>query len=153
MDDKVCHLINKSALLHKRLMNRILERFDLTYAQYQVLKTIKKHSSLTAKEILVYMDTDKATLSGVLSRLENRSLIIRTKDPEDRRLMHIQLTERSNALCTQVSEIEMTCQDSLTENIKSRELKNFLNVFERIIQNQEAKIEEETQKNMEAKQQ
>lgn len=150
MDDKVCQLINKSALLHRRLMNRILERFNLTYAQYQVLKTIKKHSSLTAKEILVYMDTDKATLSGILSRLEKQSLIIRTKDPEDRRLMHIQLTERSNNLCDQVSQIETTCQDELTDNVKSRELKNFLSVFERIIQNQQDKIEEETKKTMEA---
>ena len=81
MNDKTCETINKSALLHKRLMNKILERFSLTYAQYQVLKTIKTHSSLTAKEILVYMDTDKATLSGVLSRLERQNLIIRTKDP------------------------------------------------------------------------
>jgi len=151
LNDKTCETINKSALLHKRLMNKILERFSLTYAQYQVLKTIKTHSSLTAKEILVYMDTDKATLSGVLSRLERQNLIIRTKDPEDKRLMHIQLTERSNMLCDQVSQVEMKCADALTENIKGRELKNFFSVFERILENQQSKLEEETKRTKEAR--
>ncbi len=142
MTEEICPTINKSSMLHKRMMGKILARFELTYAQYQVLKTIKQHKTLSAKEILVYLDTDKATLSGVLSRLEQKGLIKREKDPSDKRLMHITLTAASEALCSNVEVIEQTCADDLTKNIKPRELKNFLSVFERIIDNQNDKIRE-----------
>ena len=65
--------------------------------------------------------------------------------------MHIQLTERSNMLCDQVSQVEMKCADALTENIKGRELKNFFSVFERILENQQSKLEEETKRTKEAR--
>ncbi len=143
--DEICTTINKSSMLHKRMMGKILERFELTYAQYQVLKTIKKHQSLSAKEVLVYLDTDKATLSGVLSRLESKGLIKREKDANDRRLMHITLTAASEALCQQVMDIETTCAEELTKNVKPRELKNFFSVFERIIENQNDKIKSLTE--------
>ncbi len=140
MAQEICDTINKSALLHKRMMGKILDRFELTYAQYQVLKTIKKHQTLSAKEILVYLDTDKATLSGILGRLERNGLIKREKDPSDRRLMHISLTAASIALCDNVEVIENTCANDLTKGIKTREMKNFFNVFERIVENQHEKI-------------
>lgn len=135
-------------MLHKRLMAKILERFDLTYAQYQVLKTIKKHKTLSAKEILVYMDTDKATLSGILNRLEKNGLIRREQDAKDKRLKHVSLTAASEALCNNVESIEGGCAEELTHNIKPRELKNFFNVFEKIIANQQRKLQEETEKNI-----
>jgi len=146
MAEEICPTINKSALLHRRLMGKILERYDLTYSQYQVLKTIKQHGTLSAKEILVYLDTDKATLSGVLGRLEKHNLIKRERDPGDRRLMHITLTAASEALCENVEAREKECEDDLTKGIKPRELKNFMSVFDRIINNQIEKLNEETKK-------
>ncbi len=146
MAEEVCKMINKSSLLHKRLMAKILERFELTYAQYQVLKTIKHYKTLSAKEILVHLDTDKATLSGILNRLERNGLIKREKDPKDKRLKHVTLTAASEALCTNVQTIEDSCADDLTANIKPRELKNFFNVFEKIIENQHRKLREENEK-------
>ncbi len=144
MSEDICKFINKSALLHKRVMAKILERFELTYAQYQVLKTIKKHDTLSAKEILVHLDTDKATLSGVLGRLEKNGLIKREKDPKDKRLMHISLTAASIALCSNVEDIERQCANDLTKGIKPREVKNFMNVFEKLIENQKDKLADET---------
>jgi len=142
VSSRICELVSKSALYHKRLMTRMLERFDVTYAQYQVLKVIKQHQPLSAKEILVHLDTDKATLSGVLSRLEQRGYIQRDRDRSDKRVLHVRLTRTSSALLEAIEVKETECTDSLTHNIKNRELKNFFNVFERIINNQLRKIDE-----------
>ena len=144
MSEEICKLINKSAMLHRRIMAKILERYDLTYAQYQVLKTIRQHDTISAKEILVYLDTDKATLSGILSRLERNGLIRREKDPKDKRLMHISLTAASEALCDNVSDIEKQCSEDLTKGMKTKEVKNFLNVFERLVENQKDRLEKES---------
>lgn len=142
MEREICQIMNKGALLHKRLMTKILERFDLTYAQYQVLKIIKQHNGLTAKEILIYLDTDKATLSGILSRLEKNQLIERKANEEDRRLMHIHLKEKSLSICDEVTQIENACEADLLKGLKTKEVRYFFDVFNHIIGNQIKKIEE-----------
>ncbi|MFP4286993.1 MAG: MarR family winged helix-turn-helix transcriptional regulator [Candidatus Izemoplasmataceae bacterium] len=141
MDREICQLINKGALLHKRLMTKILEKFNLTYAQYQVLKIIKQYNGLTAKEILIYLDTDKATLSGVLSRLEKSELIERIANKEDKRLMHIFLKERSVEICDHVTMIENQCEHDLLKGLKTKEIRYFFDVFNHIINNQIDKLE------------
>lgn len=140
MEQEICVRINKSALYHKRLMQKILERFGITYAQYQVLKIIQEHPGLPAKEILVYIDSDKATLSGVLSRLEKNKLIKRKANEQDRRIIHNHLTSKSMEFCSNIRHIEETCANDLTDGIKPKELKIFMDVFNRIISNQVKKI-------------
>ncbi|MFU8787185.1 MAG: MarR family winged helix-turn-helix transcriptional regulator [Candidatus Izemoplasmataceae bacterium] len=147
MEREICNIINKGAILHKRLMTKILEQFDLTYAQYQVLKIIKQHNGLTAKEILIYLDTDKATLSGVLSRLEKHNLIERIPNQEDRRLMHIHLKEKSIEICDQVNLIETNCESDLLNGLKPKEIRYFFDVFNHIIGNQLKKLEEANKSN------
>ncbi|MFH5880934.1 MarR family winged helix-turn-helix transcriptional regulator [Liberiplasma polymorphum] len=147
MEREICNIINKGAILHKRLMTKILEQFDLTYAQYQVLKIIKQHNGLTAKEILIYLDTDKATLSGVLSRLEKHNLIERIPNQEDRRLMHIHLKEKSIEICDQVNLIETNCESDLLKGLKPKEIRYFFDVFNHIIGNQLKKLEEANKSN------
>ncbi len=142
---EICQMMHKGAMLHKRLMTRILERYDLTFAQYQVMKTISEHPGTSAKEILVYMDTDKATLSGVLYRLEQRGMIVRKKDPEDRRLVHIHLSEESQMICSEVTHLEKACEEDLLKGMRSKELKFFLEGFNHVLNNQIKKLEQENE--------
>lgn len=142
MEQDVMKMIAKSALNHKRIMTKLLERFDITYAQYQVLKTVKAYQPLTAKEMLVYLDTDKATLSGILNRLEKRELIIRAEDKRDRRLMYVQLSKVSAEMLKELDTLEKDIDKMLIDGVKNRELKNFMNAFETMLKNQQNKLEE-----------
>ncbi len=142
MEQNVSKLITKSALNHKRIMTKLLERFDITYAQYQVLRIVKAHQPITAKEMLVYLDTDKATLSGILNRLEKRDLVIRAEDKRDRRLMYVQLTKKSAEMLEDLEELEESTVEMLLDGVKNREYKNFLNAFETMLANQKNKLEE-----------
>ncbi len=142
MIESFCDMINKSALLHKRIMTRVLQKYELTYAQFQVLKTIQDHPGLSAKEVLIYLDTDKATLSGILHRLEKSVMIHRKIDPNDRRLMHLHLTHKSEAIINAVKEQEETCEKKLTKGLKNREIRIFQDAFQTIINNQNEQLKE-----------
>ncbi len=145
MSQSICHKIQKSAFYYKRLMNQILAPYQLTFAQYQVLKTIQHHEGITAKDILIYIDSDKATLSGVLTRLEKNGLVLRHPDSNDRRLMHIYLTEKSRLFCKNIYEIEIMCESEMTGKIRSKDLKIFDSVYAQIIANLESKTVEKPQ--------
>ena len=139
---EMCYKLNKSSMLYKRLMSKHLERLDITYSQLMVLRVVNSEPGITAKEILMQMDTDKATLSGVLARLERDNYIYRVKNEKDKRIQNIFVSEGSEKLCTEVSIIEKACISDLIKGISEEEAENFLAILDRFIENQVRKIEE-----------
>ena len=142
MVKEMCYKLNKSSMLYKRLMSKHLERLNITYSQLMVLRVISQEPGITAKEILLQMDTDKATLSGVLSRLERDNYVYRVKNENDRRIQNIYVSEGSEAICDEVSLIERACIQDLVAGISDEEKEQFLGILDRFIDNQIKKIEE-----------
>ena len=143
MVKEMCYKLNKSSMLYKRLMSKHLERLNITYSQLMVLRVANQEPGITAKEILMQMDTDKATLSGVLARLERDNYIYRLKNEKDKRIQNIFVSEGSEKLCTEVSVIERACISDLIDGISDEEAENFLSILDRFIANQVAKIDED----------
>jgi len=123
-------------------MSKHLERLDITYSQLMVLRVVNAEQGLTAKEILLQMDTDKATLSGVLSRLERDNYVYRVKNEKDKRVQNIYVSDGSEQLCHDVSVIEKACIDDLVKGITDEEAEAFIMVLDRFIANQIQKIEQ-----------
>lgn len=142
MVKEICYKLNKSGMLYKRLMAKHLERMNITYAQLMVLRVIDNEPGITAKEILMQMDTDKATLSGVISRLERDNYIYRVQNEKDGRVRNIYVSEGSEEICSEVNVIEQACMRSLMAGITEEEATEFLRVLDLFIANQITKIEE-----------
>lgn len=142
MVKEICYKLNKSGMLYKRLMAKHLERMNITYAQLMVLRVIDNEPGITAKEILMQMDTDKATLSGVISRLERDNYIYRVQNEKDGRVRNIYVSEGSEEICSEVNVIEQACMRSLMEGITEEEATEFLRVLDLFIANQVKKIDE-----------
>ncbi len=142
MVKEMCYKLNKSSMLYKRLMSKHLERLNITYSQLMVLRVVNQEPGITAKEILMQMDTDKATLSGVLSRLERNLYITRVKNEKDKRIQNIYISKGSEQLCNEVSIIEKACIADLIAGITLGEAEQFLHILDRFIENQVRKIEE-----------
>jgi len=142
MVKEMCYKLNRSSMLYKRLMSKHLDRLNITYSQLMVLRVANQEPGITAKEILMQMDTDKATLSGVLARLERDNYIYRVKNEKDKRIQNIFVSEGSEKLCTEVSIIEKACISDLIKGISEEEAENFLAILDRFIENQVRKIEE-----------
>lgn len=141
MVKEMCYKLNKASMLYKRLMSKHLERLNITYAQLMVLRVIDAEPGITAKEILMQMDTDKATLSGVISRLERDNYIYRVKNEQDKRVQNIYISEGSEKLCQEVGIIEQACIADLINGISEGEAEKFLEVLDLFIANQIRKIE------------
>ena len=142
MEKEICYKMNKSGMLYKRLMAKHLERLNITYAQLMVLRVIDNEPGITAKEILMQMDTDKATLSGVISRLERDNYIYRVQNEKDGRVRNIYVSEGSELLCQEVGIIEESCMKSMMNGISEAEAHEFLRILDLFIENQIIKINE-----------
>ena len=76
-----------------------LKPLDLSLSQYELLANLLAHRApLTQQELADRLFVTKGNITGLLQRLEERALVERRTDPEDRRKNHVSLTATGEAL-------------------------------------------------------
>ena len=82
---------------HKKLEGD-LEKAGLTPPQFYVLATIGYAGGLPFGEIGQKLMVTVSNLTGIVDRLEEKKLVVRKRDDNDRRVVHVVLTERGAKL-------------------------------------------------------
>ena len=77
----------------------------LTGSQPWAITIIAECAPIKVSDLARRMYLHPATVVGILDRLESRSLVMRTRSLEDRRVVEIDLTEQGNELVTQSPEV------------------------------------------------
>lgn len=91
----------------------ILEAIDLTYPQYLVMMVLWEHQQLSVKEIGEQLLLDSGTLTPMLKKLETRSLVKRTRNTADERMVFISLTDQGQALKNKAADVPESFKCSL----------------------------------------
>lgn len=108
---------------------KILEPFGLTNIQHAVLEALFYRDGQTAAEIGQLLVLDKATLSGVLARMEDSGWTDRRTDPRDGRVMRVFASARANALKDQLIDARKASDRGILSRFSLEEqllLKRFL---------------------------
>jgi MarR family transcriptional regulator, 2-MHQ and catechol-resistance regulon repressor len=84
-------------LSHKKL-EEDLEKLGLTPPQFYVLATIGYAGGLPFGEIGAKMMVTVSNLTGIVDRLEEKKVVSRKRDENDRRVVHVVLTEKGAKL-------------------------------------------------------
>jgi DNA-binding MarR family transcriptional regulator len=80
-------------------MGRALRPFDLTLTGFRVVMMLRvAGGTLAPAEIADRLGSARATVTGVLDSLEKRGLVRRLPHPDDRRRLHVQMTDDAGAL-------------------------------------------------------
>lgn len=73
-----------------RLEGDNLAKYNLTPAQFGVLAHLSADDGITQQELSDMLFVTKGNVCGLIGRLEERGLVVRVNDPEDRRSNHQQ---------------------------------------------------------------
>jgi len=109
--------------------NRRLRPYGLTNMQHLVLEGLWYQPGMTATELSKLLILDKATLSGVLDRMVETGWIVKSPDPEDRRVQRIYPSEEANRLKPELIEKRKEANQEILEMFSPEErvlLKRFL---------------------------
>jgi DNA-binding MarR family transcriptional regulator len=87
--------ITRAIDLHSRLL---LQRYGLTSPQLAALKALRRRQPITVGALAKEIHLSQATVTGILGRLENRGLAVRTRGSRDRRSVLVELTEAGGKL-------------------------------------------------------
>ncbi|MFN4099378.1 MAG: MarR family winged helix-turn-helix transcriptional regulator [Pararhodobacter sp.] len=67
--------------------------YDLTSVQFAAMDAIRAHPGIDQAGVASLIAYDRATIGGVIDRLEGKGLIARVVSPRDRRARELRLTE------------------------------------------------------------
>lgn len=112
---------------------------DLTVDQWSVIKTLYEHQDLTHKDLSEKCGKDQPTMTRIVDLLLKKGYVQRIVHPNDRRSLHIQLTEagqkQAKSLAPLVKDFRMKAWENLTEE----DFENFTRILNTIYNNLENK--------------
>ena len=123
-----------SQLMYRDFLER-LEPYGLTPFHYLVLCCLWEEDGLSTSGIADKLKQLGATLTGVVDRMEDRQLVYRERDPSDRRVVRIWLTDDGKRLMQVLPPIGAENINKATNGIPKAKQEEVLRLLEQIIHN------------------
>lgn len=82
----------------ERVSSRMEAALGVTAQQRMILRCLGRYPGMTPGQLAAQLHVDPGTVSASLRRLEKKKLVVRRRDPRDKRRVSVALTERGRAL-------------------------------------------------------
>jgi DNA-binding MarR family transcriptional regulator len=86
----------------RRLTKELARRAELTGPQLTVIKMLQAVGDLSLSELSERIRAQNSTVTGIIDRMERESLVVRSRSTEDRRVVHIKLTEKGARIAREI---------------------------------------------------
>ncbi len=118
----------------KSKFNDIVNEYDLTFTQWQVLKAINmsEEKELNINEIIFELNSDKATISQVIKNLEKKEMVNIRQDELDKRKKNISLTNKMINNCLELKKIEEEFLKDIFKNLTDKEKIEFERILNKL---------------------
>lgn len=117
----------------------LLERTGLSMREIHVLLFLANHPGQdTARDVAELRGLAKSQVSQAVEALTARGILARRDDPEDRRVVHLDITETGRPLAREAQAIQAACGKRLLAGLNEEEQALFLNLLERVLRETEA---------------
>lgn len=135
MLDMAGHLIRR---LHQQSTQLFVQRtlaagFDLTPVQFAALDTIFTHPATDQAFVAEMIGYDRATIGGVIERLEKKGWIRRVVSDRDRRARELSLTDAGNHVRSALRPIVQDLQKDILRPLSDTERECFINFARQVV--------------------
>lgn len=103
--DCLCFQVNRIARKMTRIIQELLAPYRLTTTQFFLLTALYEEDGVLISTLARKVALDRATLTGLLDRMERDDLIARRPDAGDRRAIRIHLTQKAEGLREELTDL------------------------------------------------
>ena len=130
--DSLGRLIYLTSQTMRNHIERVLKPYDLTGEQFHLLKSMDIAVGRPQSELCELVGKTPANITRILDRLEKKELIIRRKNPDDRRSSLVLKTQNGLRLSSEVSALFTALGTRIEEDIKPEDVVVFRKVLSQI---------------------
>jgi len=95
---EIYKLINRINKKFEKLQRRIIQKENLTTAQYSILQQLWKTDGVQFKTLANECCCSQSTITGIVDTMEKKDIVVRKMNPEDRRSVLVILTDKGKIL-------------------------------------------------------
>jgi MarR family transcriptional regulator, temperature-dependent positive regulator of motility len=133
--DMAGHLIRR---LHQQSTQIFVQRtqaagFDLTPVQFAALEAIHAHPATDQARLAEMIAYDRATIGGVIERLEQKGWIRRVISERDRRARELSLTAKGKRVRSALLPIVLDLQDEILQPLSGADRVCFLELVRQVV--------------------
>ena len=108
---------------------------DLADARGRVIFALWNEDNIPIKKLVEKTSLDKATLTGIIDRLERDGYVKRIPSPDDKRATLISRTGKDEIFKSKIPEVSKQQNKLFYKGFSTSEIKDFENYLKRILQN------------------
>jgi DNA-binding MarR family transcriptional regulator len=123
---------NVARIGHRLLLGALAEH-DLRLPHAAILAALSDFGPLAQYELAECLDIHRSHLVGYVDLLENRGLVQRERDPEDRRRQNVALTRSGRALWRRLQRVAERSQAQFLDVLSEPERKTLLTLLYRVL--------------------
>jgi DNA-binding MarR family transcriptional regulator len=107
--------------------------FDLTPVQYAALEAIHEHPGSDQAHVAEFIGYDRATIGGVIDRLEKKGWVKRVVSQTDRRARQVSLTAKGKVIRSRLQPIVRDFQQEILQPLNARDQEALMNWMRKIV--------------------
>ncbi|MCI6258224.1 MAG: MarR family winged helix-turn-helix transcriptional regulator [Spirochaetia bacterium] len=131
-------LISQINQISQRIWNSILKNYnlqDLSGARGRIIFALWNTDNIPIKELVKKTSLDKATLTGIIDRLERDGFIIRSHNPQDKREIIISRTGKDEIFKTKIPAASDEQNALFYKDFSQEEIFTFEKMLKKILKN------------------
>jgi|GEM_PF-2307737 MarR family transcriptional regulator, organic hydroperoxide resistance regulator len=95
--------------------------YDLSLDQWMVLMPVWKNNGIAQNEIVEKCGKGKASVTRIISTLENKNIVVRVKGHTDQRKKHIHLTQKGMSLFDKIEPLMKNTRNNMRSIISEND--------------------------------
>jgi DNA-binding MarR family transcriptional regulator len=112
---------------------RLLRQYGLTPSQYNVLRILRGEGQpLPILEIASRTVTVVPGITGLIDRLEASGLVLRERSADDRRVVHVTLTDKARRLLAKIDDPLVALHEKLMAHMSKSELQELVRLLDKV---------------------
>lgn len=129
---KIERLLRHVAFIIKKRGRDILSNFEITNPQFNALLVLREHPGITMGEICEKLFLACSTATDLIDRMEKSGYLNRKRDPQDRRVIRLSITEKGKQVIAEVIAARRRYVASILKQLTEEETEQLAESLERL---------------------
>jgi DNA-binding MarR family transcriptional regulator len=116
----------------RRITKELARRAELTGPQLTVVKMLETVGDLSLSDLSDRIRAQNSTVTGIIDRMEREGLVVRSRSTEDKRVVHIRLTEKGERIAREIPVEPMEVFRSALSGLTGGEMRDLLKILTKV---------------------
>jgi DNA-binding MarR family transcriptional regulator len=112
-----------------------LSSLEMSSAQFVVIATLSMGMAKSASDLCKGISYDAGAMTRMLDRLEEKGILRRSRDPTDRRLVNLELTEKGTEALPRMRDISIRVLNRFLQGFTKAEARQMEGLLGRMLEN------------------